>query len=57
MVAEFESAVTTAGINGRVEWFPGTDHGFAFAERPMYNRDASERHWERLHSLFRRNLH
>ena len=57
MVAEFESAIADAGTNGRVEWFPGTEHGFAFAERPMYMRDASERHWERLHSLFRRNLH
>ena len=37
-------------------WNPGTEHGYAFAERPSYDRDASERHWERLHDLFDRNL-
>jgi len=57
MVTAFEGAMTSAGTLGRVEWFPGTEHGFAFAERPSYERDASERHWERLHSLFRRRLH
>jgi carboxymethylenebutenolidase len=56
MVEQFEKAVATSGVDARVEWYPGTDHGFAFAERPQYDRDASERHWERLHSLFRRNL-
>lgn len=56
MVDAFEAAITDAGANGRVEWYPDTEHGFAFAERPAYVRDASERHWERLHSLFRRTL-
>jgi carboxymethylenebutenolidase len=57
MVEAFEKAMAAAGTNGEVEWYPGTEHGFAFAERPLYDRDGSERHWERLHSLFRRNLH
>lgn len=57
MIEAFEAAVADTGANCRVEWFSGTEHGFAFAERPMYVRDASERHWERLHSLFRRNLY
>jgi carboxymethylenebutenolidase len=57
MVDSFAEALAEAGTDGEVEWFPGTDHGFAFAERPQYDRDASERHWERLHSLFRRRLH
>lgn len=56
MVDEFEKAMVSADSNGRVEWYAGTEHGFAFSERPVYDRDASERHWERLHSLFRRNL-
>lgn len=56
MLDEFEKAMVAAGTIGRVEWYPGTEHGFAFSERPLYDRDASERHWERLHSLFRRNL-
>jgi carboxymethylenebutenolidase len=56
MIEQFEKAVASSGVNARVEWYPGTEHGFAFAERPQYHRDGSERHWERLHSLFRRNL-
>ena len=56
MIDELEKAMVSAGTDGRVEWYPGTEHGFAFSERPVYDKDASERHWERLHSLFRRNL-
>lgn len=57
MIDAFEAARVAAGCAGRTEWYPGTEHGFAFAERPMYVKDASERHWERLHDLFRRKLH
>jgi len=44
------------GANAEVEIYPGTHHGFAFPKRPVYNRDAAERHWERLTALYRRNL-
>ena len=56
IVAEFEAAMTAAGTPGHVEWYPGTEHGFAFRERPAFDLASSERHWERLHSLFERNL-
>jgi carboxymethylenebutenolidase len=42
--------------NAEVEIYPGTHHGFAFPKRPVYDRNAAERHWERLLSLYRRNL-
>lgn len=45
-----------AGANGEVEQYPGTDHGFAFPKRPVYNKPAAEQHWERVVSLFRRRL-
>ncbi|USG62596.1 dienelactone hydrolase family protein [Sneathiella marina] len=45
-----------AGINCRVEMYPGTGHGFAFPQRPAYHKQAAERHWERMLSLFERNL-
>jgi carboxymethylenebutenolidase len=45
-----------SGSNNEVEIYPGTHHGFAFPKRPVYNRDAAERHWERLLALYRRNL-
>jgi carboxymethylenebutenolidase len=44
------------GVNAEVEIYPGTHHGFAFPKRPVYDRDAAERHWERLLALYRRNL-
>lgn len=44
------------GGNAEVEIYPGTHHGFAFPKRPVYYRDAAERHWERLNALYRRNL-
>ena len=45
-----------AGVNYRMEIYPGTDHGFAFPQRPAYNKAAAERHWERMFALFERNL-
>ena len=44
------------GSRNEVEIYPGTHHGFAFPKRPVYHRDAAERHWERLLALYRRNL-
>jgi carboxymethylenebutenolidase len=44
------------GANGEVEQYPGTDHGFAFPQRPAYNKAAAEQHWERVLALFRRRL-
>lgn len=43
-------------IVAEVELYPGTDHGFAFPGRAAYNKPAAERHWERLFSLFGRNI-
>jgi carboxymethylenebutenolidase len=41
----------------RIEWYPGVEHGFVFPLRAgIFNRDAAERHWERLFSLFDRTL-
>ncbi len=43
-------------VDAEVETYPGTKHGFAFPQRPVYDKTAAERHWERLNSLFRRKL-
>lgn len=44
-------------INYRLEWYPGAEHGFAFPDRgEIYHKASAERHWERLFSLFDRNL-
>ena len=44
------------GVNASVEIYPGTRHGFAFPHRYSYDKTGAERHWERLHALFRRRL-
>lgn len=45
-----------AGANYRMEIYSGTHHGFAFPRRPVYNKPAAERHWERMFALFERAL-
>ena len=44
------------GLNAEVELYPKVEHGFTFPQRPAYNKDAAERHWERLFALWQRNL-
>ena len=44
------------GLTSEVELYPKVEHGFAFPQRPAYNKDAAERHWERLFALWKRNL-
>jgi carboxymethylenebutenolidase len=56
MVRILEAALADAGADAEVEIYPGVEHGFAFPQRAAYNRDAAERHWERIFALFRRRL-
>jgi hypothetical protein len=43
-------------VRGVVERIAGVAHGFAMADLPVYNHDASEHHFERTLDLWRRNL-
>ena len=56
MVAALAADFKTHGVNGEVEIYPDTHHGFAFPQRDAYHKAAAERHWARLHALFQRNL-
>jgi carboxymethylenebutenolidase len=57
MIEKLEVHLKEASANARVEWYPGTQHGFVFPKRVgMYEKHAAERHWERLFDLFDRNL-
>ncbi|MCG8414733.1 MAG: dienelactone hydrolase family protein [Pseudomonadales bacterium] len=57
MVAALEAHLASTNINYRVEWYPGTEHGFVFPKRiGKYDKAAAERHWERLFALFERQL-
>jgi len=56
MVADLSVAMALLGGRAEVEVYPGVEHGFAFPQRAAYDRDAAERHWERLFALFARRL-
>ncbi|MCH9670704.1 MAG: dienelactone hydrolase family protein [Gammaproteobacteria bacterium] len=56
MVDELKSLFDASGTKGELEIHPGVHHGFAFPQRHCYDKPAAERHWERLLSLYRRNL-
>jgi carboxymethylenebutenolidase len=51
-----DAALKAADANATVEIYPGVHHGFTVPGLPIYDRDASEHHWERLLSLYKRNL-
>jgi carboxymethylenebutenolidase len=55
-VEALTQAMADPDINAEVELYEGVEHGFAFPQRPAYNKAAAEQHWERLNSLFRRRL-
>jgi carboxymethylenebutenolidase len=52
----FAKAFKEGGLKGEVELYKGVEHGFAFPQRPAYDKAAAERHWERLFALYARNL-
>ena len=57
MINALDAHLKTTGIRYRVEWYPGTHHGFVFPKRDgVYDKPSAERHWERLHALFGRHL-
>lgn len=58
MVRDLDASLMESGVKAEVELYPGVHHGFAFPQRgaSVYDKPAAERHWERLFSLFRRNL-
>jgi carboxymethylenebutenolidase len=56
MVEALKTSLEGFDIAAEVELYPGVEHGFAFPQRPAYDKAAAERHWERLLSLYRRRL-
>jgi carboxymethylenebutenolidase len=56
VVARFREEQERAHVRGVVERLPGTAHGFAMADLPVYDHDAAERHFERTLDLWQRAL-
>jgi carboxymethylenebutenolidase len=51
-----DKSLTELGVRHRIDFMDGARHGFAPPGHANYDRAASERHWERVFDLFRRNL-
>jgi carboxymethylenebutenolidase len=48
--------MATLDVNYTVELYPGTEHGFVFAERYCFSPEGAETHYQRLAELFNRTL-
>jgi len=46
-----DEALRAAGVRYEIELYEGAQHGFAVHNHRVYDRAASERHWERLLGL------
>jgi carboxymethylenebutenolidase len=55
-VGPLREALEAGNVNAEVEIFARVEHGFAFPQRPVYDKPSAERHWERLLALFGRAL-
>ncbi|MDB5625364.1 MAG: dienelactone hydrolase [Tardiphaga sp.] len=56
IIEPLRTALKADVVVAEVELYPGAHHGFAFPKRPVYDREAAERHWERLLALYGRRL-
>ncbi len=55
-VPVMREALDAAGVTYTLDWLTDAVHGYAPPGSERYDRGASELHWERVHSLFRRHL-
>jgi carboxymethylenebutenolidase len=51
-----DAALTAAGVAHEIDIYAGAKHGFAVTGHMVYDRGASERHWQRLVQLLRESL-
>ena len=49
-------ALKPCAVKYQVEVHPGTEHGYSFPERDMFQKEAAERNWERIFAMFQRQL-
>lgn len=55
-IGRFRAEMERQGVRGVVERLPGTTHGFAMADLPVYDAGAAEHHFTATLDLWRRNL-
>jgi carboxymethylenebutenolidase len=49
---KLKAALDSAGVDNEVTIYQGALHGYAPPDMPVYNREASERHWREMLALF-----
>ncbi len=54
--ARLENALSAVGVRYTLETYPEVRHGFAVTGSAVYDRAASERHWEALFAFFQETL-
>ncbi len=57
VIPTLKSALQSAGMTHTLEIYPGTHHGFCFAERQTYDPLAAEATWDKIFALWARHLH
>ena len=55
-IPPLRQALSDSGVEAELELYPGVTHGFAFPQRPAYDKASAERHWERLFALYAATL-
>jgi carboxymethylenebutenolidase len=50
--ARLDKAMQDAGVDAHVTIYRGAKHGYAPPDMPVYDREASERHWREMLALF-----
>jgi carboxymethylenebutenolidase len=56
VIPDLKAGLQKTDVKADVEVFPGTHHGFCFAERAVYDTQAAETTWAKTFSLWDRHL-
>jgi carboxymethylenebutenolidase len=56
VIPDLTAALDANGVPHLIETFPGTEHGFAFPERPVYHGPSAEIVWGKMFDLYARVL-
>jgi carboxymethylenebutenolidase len=53
---DLEKLLAKTNVKYEIKTFPGTQHGFAFPERPVYSPLAAEHTWDKMFAMWERCL-
>ncbi len=56
VIPTLRPALAASGVPHEVDVYPGTHHGFAFPERPVFDHHAAEDSWSKIMAMFERRL-